>query len=119
MSPMDGIALPGAVDPDAGQLDALKRSAPGVARREAARQVETLFLSQLIRAMRKTVPENTFLPRSPSRDVYEGMFDRSVAEAVGRGDPLGLVERLGGDPGEKLKNLTRPADNGVGDQKRR
>jgi flagellar protein FlgJ len=119
VSPADAIALPGGVDPDVGQLDALKRSAPGMARREAARQVEALFLTQLLKAMRRTVPENTFLPRSPARDVYEGMFDRSVAEAVSQGDPLGLIQRLGGNPSEGLKNLTRPADTGVGDQKRR
>lgn len=115
MSPIDGIPPPAVVDPDAGQLDALKRSAPGLARREAARQLETLFVTQLLRAMRKTVPENTFLPRSPARDVYEGMFDQSVAESVSRGDPLGLIRSLGGG----LKDFTGPADTGVGDQKRR
>jgi Rod binding domain-containing protein len=119
VSPTDAITMPVPVDPDAGRLDSLKRAAPGLARREAARQVETLFLTQLLRAMRRTVPENDFLPRSPARDVYEGMFDRSIAEAVGRGDPLGLVERLGGDPGGGLKDLRQPADTGVGDQKRR
>lgn len=119
MSPADAIGLPGPVDPEAGRLDALKRSAPGMARREAARQVEALFLTQLLKAMRRTIPQNDFLPRSPARDVYEGMFDRSIAEAIGKGDPLGLVERLGAEPGGGLKDLRQPADSGVGDQKRR
>src|SRR5262249_32265616 len=95
VSPVDTSLLPVPIDPDAGRLDALKRSAPGMARRDAAQQVETLFFTQLLRAMRRTVPESDFLPRSPARDVYEGMFDRSVAEAIGRGDPLGLLQRLG------------------------
>lgn len=123
MSPVDGIGLPASVDADAERIDALKRSAPGMARRTAAQQVEAVFLTQLLKAMRRTVPENGFLPRSPARDVYEGMFDRAVAEAIGRGDPLGLVERLGDDPGdglgEALKKPSGRADSGVGNQKRR
>lgn len=120
MSPVgDTLLLPAPVDPDTARIDALKRSAPGQARREAAQQVGALFLTQLLRAMRRTVPENGFLPRSPARDVYEGMFDRSIAEAIGRGDPLGLARRLGDDQAEALKVFTPPADTGVGNQKRR
>jgi hypothetical protein len=72
-----------------------------------------MFFTQLIRAMRKTVPENDFLPRSPARDVYEGAFDNAVAGAMAARDPLGLVERLGGPP---LKNSPGPADTVVGNQ---
>jgi flagellar protein FlgJ len=119
MSPAAGIGLPPLVDADAGRIDALERSAPGTARRAAVREVEALFLAQLLRAMRRTVPDGGFLPRSPSRDVYEGMFDRAVAEAIGRGDPLGLAARLGDEPGRALKIPDGRADTVVGNQKRR
>jgi Rod binding domain-containing protein len=107
------VALPpGLLGADDGTLDALRRR-PDTARPEAARQVEVLFLTQLLGAMRKTVPENDFLPRSPARDVYDGAFDRAVAQAIAARDPLGLVERLGGAP---LKNGNPPADTAVGNQ---
>ena len=101
--------LPGLDDP---RLDALRRR-PQTATPEAARQVETLFLTQLLKEMRKTVPDSDFLPRSAEREVYEGAFDEAVAGAIAKGDPLGLVARLGGAP---LKNSGPPADTAVGKQ---
>jgi Rod binding domain-containing protein len=107
------VAIPSSVlGVDDGSLDALRRR-PESARPEAAKQVEVLFLTQLIRAMRKTVPENEFLPRSPARDVYEGAFDRTVAQAMAERDPLGLVDRLSGPP---LKSPAESADTALGNQ---
>ena len=88
------------VDPDAGRLDALRRRPPGDAQRAVAGELQVIFLTELLRAMRKTVPDGGLFPRSPARDVYEGMFDRTMAAALGRGDPLGLVARYGGPEGE-------------------
>ena len=85
-----------------GRLDAIRRMPPGEARRAAAGELQVEFLAQLLSAMRKTVPESDFLPRSPERNVYEGVFDRAVAEAVAKTDPLGLVRLMGeGPPGLK------------------
>lgn len=103
MSPTDATAAVAALlpagDADA-RLDALKRLPEGEARRAAAGQLESLFLVQLLRAMRRTVPESDFLPRSPERTLYEGVFDQAVADALAAEDPLGLVRSLGqGSPG--------------------
>jgi hypothetical protein len=65
------------------------------ARAMAARELCVTFLTELIGAMRKTVPDAGLLPRAPSRDVLEGVFDRAMAETMARGDPLGLERRLG------------------------
>lgn len=83
------------VDPDDARLAALRRAPAGGARQAAAREVEVLFMTQLVRAMRKTIPESDFLPRSPARDVLDGVFDRSLATTLAAGDPLGLVRTLG------------------------
>jgi Rod binding domain-containing protein len=82
----------------------------GEARRAAAAQLQSVFLVQLLRAMRRTIPENDFLPRAPSRDVYEGLFDRAVADTLAAGDPLGLVRRLdpGGPSGPSSPGATLP-----------
>ena len=85
--------------PDDGRLDAIRRMPEASARRAAATELQTVFLAQLLRAMRKTIPENDFLPKSPERNVYEGMFDESVAGALAAQDPLGLVKTLGTAPG--------------------
>jgi flagellar protein FlgJ len=86
----------GASDP---RLDALRRMPEAAARKAAAEQVESLFMVQLLRAMRKTIPESDFLPRSPERTVYEGAFDERVAAQLAAGDPIGLVRALAGPEG--------------------
>lgn len=101
MSALDGIAdvplVPGLADD--GRLDALRRTGDAKAAREkAAGELQTLFLTQLLRAMRRTIPENDWLPRSPARRTYEDAFDETVARALAQGDPLGLVQRLGAAP---------------------
>ncbi len=105
MSPLDlsTQALPlGAGDVDAGRIDALRRMPREAGRKAAVGELEVMFLTQLIQAMKKTVPENDFLPPSPARSVYEGAFDRTVAEAMAAGDPLGLGRTLGEAPGLKV-----------------
>lgn len=90
------IALPPvAVDPEAGKLDAIRRAPEAQGRVKAIKELEVALFAQMLSAMRKTVPENDFLPRSPNRDVYDGAFDRSVAEKLAETDPLGLTRTLG------------------------
>jgi Rod binding domain-containing protein len=78
------------------RLDQLRRLPEGAARRAAATELQSIFLVQLLRAMRKTIPESDFLPRSPARSIYEGAFDERVAETLAAGDPIGLVRTLAG-----------------------
>lgn len=82
----------------------------GVSTPHAARELETVFLVQLLQVMRKTVPQSDFLPKSAERDVYDGMFDRTIAEAMAAGDPLGF-ERA-------LKVPGQPADTATGKKDR-
>lgn len=119
MGPLDALTAPvPRIDADDGRIAALRRTPGGPrgpeARRAAATELQVMFLTQLIKAMRRTVPESDFLPRSPARDVYEGVFDRSVAEAMAARDPLGLVRTLAG--GDGLKFEEHPADTVTGDQ---
>ncbi len=100
------------VDPDDVRLRALERQPAAKAAPAAAKEVEVLFLTQLLRAMRKTIPENDLLPRSPARDVYEGVFDRTVAAAMAERDPLGMVHSISEGV---LKPGPEPADTAVGD----
>jgi Rod binding domain-containing protein len=80
----------------AGQPDAarLRGRTDPEAHREAAIALEATLFTQLLSAMRRTVPENDLLPRSAARTTYEGMFDRTIAERLAAPDPLGLVGRL-------------------------
>ena len=119
MGPLDALTAPmPQVDADDGRIAALRRTPGGPrgpeARRAAATELQIMFFTQLIKAMRRTVPENDFLPRSPARNVYEGVFDRSVAEAMAARDPLGLVHTMAADDGLKFEK--QGADTVVGHQ---
>jgi Rod binding domain-containing protein len=100
VSVLDGIAtvplLPAAADD--GGLDALRRLPQNeAAKKKAAGEMQALFLTQLLRAMRKTIPENDLLPKSAARKTYEDSFDETVARTLAQGDPLGMVRTLGSE----------------------
>jgi len=99
------------VDLDDVRLRALERQPAAKAAPAAAKALEVLFLTQLLRAMRKTIPENDLLPRAPARDVYEGVFDGAVAASMAERDPLGIVRSIGEGA---LKVGSEPADTAVG-----
>ncbi len=84
------------IDPGDGRLEAIRRAPGAAGPAAAARELEVVFVTELLQAMRRTVPEDDFLPRSPSRDVYDGLFDRAVAEAMAASDPFGLVRAVDG-----------------------
>lgn len=78
-----------------GRVDAIRRMGGERAQEAAAREVQTGLFAQLIAAMRETLPESSLLPKSAGRDVYDGLFDREMANLLASNDPLGLVARLG------------------------
>ena len=80
------------------------------------RQMQVEFLTQLLGVLRKTVPENEWLPKSPEREILGGAFDRSVAEVLASQDALGMERALETEtPKAAFKVLTRPAET-LGEQ---
>lgn len=57
---------------------------------EAGRQFEALFLAQLVKEMRKTLPEGLF-GSGPGADTYEGWFDEHVGRTLAEAHTLDLV----------------------------
>lgn len=92
--------------------------APGSGRAQdaeaAARELSTVFLTQLLGAMRKTVPDAGLFPRSEARTVYEGAFDRTMAEVLSQGDPFGLVKMMA--PAEAPLKVSGPSADSLGGQ---
>lgn len=52
-----------------------------VRRQDAAQKMEQLFMTMLVKQMRKSVPNGLF-GKGPGSSIYEGMFDRSMSEAL-------------------------------------
>jgi len=67
---------------------------------KAAEMLEGLFVQQLLKVMRKTVPESSLFGQSLGRDIFTEMLDETIADEVARGEGVGLrqvlLDQLGG-----------------------
>jgi len=61
---------------------------------EAARQMESLFAFELVKAMRKTVPESGLLSGGRGEEVMRSVQDQALAEAIAARGGLGLADNL-------------------------
>jgi flagellar protein FlgJ len=61
--------------------------------RRAAKQFESLFATQLVREMRKTLDEG-FFGSGAGSDVYEGWLDEHLGGALANGRGLGLEDAI-------------------------
>jgi flagellar protein FlgJ len=63
--------------------------------RQACTEFEAIFLYNLFKEMRRTIPKSSLLPAAPGKDTYEMMFDQKVAEDLSkRGEGIGLQKTL-------------------------
>lgn len=60
---------------------------------EAARELEKLFVSLLVKEMRKSLPEG-FFAQGPGSNVYAGFFDQMMSEALASGPGTGLRQSI-------------------------
>ena len=84
MSAIDGIGGSGPVGPgeDRARL------------RQAAQEFEGLFLAQLFREMRASVPNEGLVDAGSGQELFTGMFDDAVAQEAARRSVRGLGEAL-------------------------
>lgn len=61
--------------------------------REACQEFESVFVSYLLKSMRKTVPNNAE-GDGFSKDVYTSMMDEEIAKVVAKGPGIGLADAL-------------------------
>lgn len=66
----------------------------GVDNARAAREMEALFVVQLMKAMRKTVPESGLLTGGRGEEIMRSIQDETLAQAVAARGGMGLAERL-------------------------
>ncbi len=82
---------PRAFAPDAeARLGAARRAAESGDAREAAREFETLLAVQLVRELRRALPDGLF-GKGAGADVYEGWFDEHLGRALAERDALGFA----------------------------
>lgn len=80
-----GAARPTVIDKKTKDLAALK---------ERCQEFENLLLMEMVKAMRKTVPEGGLFEKSSAEEMYQDMMDSETVQASGNGKGLGLAEAM-------------------------
>lgn len=84
----------------------------------AAKQMEALFAFQLIKAMRRTVPEDGLMSGGKGEEIARSLQDEALAQAIAERGALGLADHLRADldrrdPGAAQGQETPPGPNGT------
>lgn len=61
--------------------------------RSLSRQFESIFIHQMLKSMRKTVPKSQFFD-SFSMDMYQSMMDEEIAKELSQQKGIGLADML-------------------------
>lgn len=62
--------------------------------RKACEDFESLFINQLMKQMRKTIPKSDLFPESQAKEIYTSMMDSEMSSKIAKGGGLGLAELL-------------------------
>lgn len=62
--------------------------------RESSRELETLFINEMFKAMRKAVPDGGLIEKDSGSEMYQEMLDGETAKAAASGKGLGLGQAM-------------------------
>lgn len=62
--------------------------------RRACQDFESIFISYMLKSMRKTVPKTDFIQDKTTYDIYISMMDDEIASAVAKGQGIGLADTI-------------------------
>ncbi len=87
--------------------------------KKAATQFEKLFISQILKEMKKTIPGESFLPQGLGNDIYESLIENELADSlaqkgIGLADAFermleGGIGRISYD--DSLRKITQPHES--------
>jgi len=61
---------------------------------KACTDFEALFIAQMLKSMRQTVPQTGFLGKGLGNDIYQGLMDEELSKKLAQNKGLGLGQAL-------------------------
>jgi flagellar protein FlgJ len=108
------MASNGRFDAELGRLSAIATKNPEKMNdrelREIAKDFESLLIRQLLKEMRKTVPQDGFLEYSNATEMYQEMGDDALANGIAEQGGLGIGELVYQQLKESRDNLHTAQD---------
>ncbi len=62
--------------------------------RESTREFEAMYIFEVYKAMRKSVPENGLIEKSFSTQMYQEMLDMEMAKNTAAGEGMGIGKAM-------------------------
>jgi len=62
--------------------------------KESSKEFEALFVMEMFKAMRKSVPEGGLFEKSMSTEIFQEMLDMETAKATTQGKGLGIATAI-------------------------
>ena len=62
--------------------------------KQLCQDMESIFLYQMIKVMRKSVPESDFLEKGPGEKIFKEMLDEKYSQKMASASTTGLSEML-------------------------
>jgi flagellar protein FlgJ len=62
--------------------------------KKASHDLESVFINELFKAMRQTVPDDGILSQDPGQDLFTGMLDERIAQSYAGQGRTGIGDAL-------------------------
>lgn len=62
--------------------------------KKSSQEFETLFVMEMFKTMRKTVPESGLFEKDQSTEIFTEMLDMETAKAASQGKGLGIAKAI-------------------------
>ncbi len=62
--------------------------------RQSCREFEAVFIDQMYKSMRKSMPENGLIPQDNASKIYQDMLDMQMARETAKGKGIGIGEAM-------------------------
>ncbi|MFV1951194.1 MAG: rod-binding protein [Nitrospinota bacterium] len=62
--------------------------------KDVSKEFESLFIHQMLKAMRKTVLKSDLLHRGMAEDIYNSMFDQEIARNISDSKGIGISSMI-------------------------